>query len=192
MQSVNGFVKLHRKLLQWGWYKDHVVKDLFLHLLLTANFEDTEWQGITLHPGDLVTSYKSLSDDLGFSEQQIRTALKKLKTTQEITCKSTNKYTVVTVVNWGNYQFVDYYVNTQSNIPITNEQQTNNKQITTDKEYKNIRNKELSRDNNIACACEKFPDISHLSVVSQKMIREYWANGIPLPEEFQDLIGGKE
>ena len=190
MQSINGFVKLHRKLLQWGWYKDHVVKDLFLHLLLTANFDETEWQGITLHPGDLVTSYKSLSDDLGFSEQQIRTALKKLKTTQEITSKSTNKFTVITVVNWGNYQFVDYYINTQSNIPITNEQQTNNKQITTDKEYKNIRNKELL--NNNACVRAEYPDISHLSVVSQNMIRSYWANGVPLPEEFEQLIGGKQ
>lgn len=191
MQSINGFVKLHRKLLQWGWYKDHVVKDLFLHLLLTANFEETEWQGLTLHAGDLVTSYKSLSADLGFSEQQIRTALQKLKTTKEITCKSTNKFTVITVVNWGNYQFVDYCVNTQSNIPITNEQQTNNIQITTDKEYKNIRIKELSRDTH-ACAREEYPDISHLSVVSQNMIRSYWANGIPLPEEFEQLIGGKK
>lgn len=46
--SLNGFVKLHRKLIAWGWYQDYVVKDVFLHLLLTANFKDSQWRGITL------------------------------------------------------------------------------------------------------------------------------------------------
>ena len=58
--SLNGFIKLHRKLVAWGWYQDYVVKDVFLHLLLTANFRDTQWMGVTLKKGQLVTSYKHL------------------------------------------------------------------------------------------------------------------------------------
>ena len=79
MQKLNGYIKVHRQMLQWGWYKDPVVKVLFLHLLLTASFKDAEWMGRTIKAGQVVTSYASLSDELGFSVKQIRTALKKLK-----------------------------------------------------------------------------------------------------------------
>ena len=115
MNSLNGFIKLHRKLIAWGWYQDYVVKDVFLHLLLTANFKETSWRSTTLKEGQLVTSYKHLSEDLGFSVQKIRTAIDKLKSTGEITTESTNKYTVITVVNWADYQFGEESDNQQNN-----------------------------------------------------------------------------
>ena len=83
MQTLNGFIKVHRKLIQWGWYQDHVVKDLFLHLLLTASFKESEWMGRTIQKGQVITSNKHLAEELGFSVQQIRTALNKLKSTGE-------------------------------------------------------------------------------------------------------------
>lgn len=104
MQRLNGYIKLHRQMLQWGWYKDPVVKVLFLHLLLTASFRDTEWMGRTIEAGQVVTSYANLSEELGFSVKQIRTALKKLKKTGEVASEGTNKYTVITLVNWAKYQ----------------------------------------------------------------------------------------
>lgn len=104
MSSLKGFIKLHRKLVAWGWYQDNPVKCVFLHLLLIANFTDAEWRGRTLKAGQLVTSIKKLSADLGFSEQQIRTALEKLKSTREITVESTNRFSIITVVNWEEYQ----------------------------------------------------------------------------------------
>ena len=66
MQGLNGFIKIHRKLIQWGWYQDNVVKGVFLHLLLTANFKPMPWQGIVIERGQLVTSYGHLANDLGF------------------------------------------------------------------------------------------------------------------------------
>jgi DNA-binding transcriptional MocR family regulator len=79
-----------------------------------------------LKAGLFVTSYKNLAQDLGFSVQQIRTALKKLESTGEITSKSTNKFTLITVMNWEMYQVEDSNTNTVSNNQITNEQQTKN------------------------------------------------------------------
>lgn len=144
--QLNGFIKIHRKLVKWGWYTDNVVKGVFLHLLLTANYEPTEWQGRTLKSGQLITSRKRLAQDLDFTEQQIRTALLKLKSTNEITIETTNKYTLITVVNWDEYQFSGNNSNRKSNQDfnqqITNKQPTNNQQITTNKEKKNKRNKE--------------------------------------------------
>ena len=121
--SLNGFIKLHRKLVAWGWYQDCVVKDVFLHLLLTANFKDSQWMGVTLKKGQLVTSYKHLSEDLAFSVRQVRTAIDKLKSTGEITTEATNRFTIITVVNWEEYQLFDE--------KMTNERQTSDKQATT-------------------------------------------------------------
>ena len=104
MQVLNGFVKIHRKLLQWGWYQDNVVKGVFIHLLLTAAFRDTTWRNIEIKRGQVVTSYKNLSNDLGFSVQQIRTAISKLISTGEITRTSTNRNIILTVENWEDYQ----------------------------------------------------------------------------------------
>lgn len=144
MNSLSGFIKLHRKLIAWGWYQDYVVKCLFLHLLLTANFKETQWRDRTLKEGQVVVGTKKLSQELGFSVQQVRTAINKLKSTSEITVESTNRYSVITIVNWQEYQSDDRpfnnQINTQVNNQATNKQQTNNKQITNktpDTYYKN-------------------------------------------------------
>lgn len=104
MQGLNGFVKIHRKLIQWGWYQDNVVKGVFLHLLLTANFKDSPWRGRIIKRGQVVIGTIKMAEDLGFTRQQIRTAIDKLKSTNEITTETTNKFTIVTIVNWEDYQ----------------------------------------------------------------------------------------
>ena len=104
MQMLNGFIKVHRKLLRWGWYTDYVVKDLFIHLLLLASFKETQWMGRRIRKGQVVSSYSHLSADLGFSVQQIRTAMNKLKSTGEITTQSTSKFTIITIEKWAEYQ----------------------------------------------------------------------------------------
>ena len=107
MVQLNGFVKIHRKLVRWGWYTDNVVKGVFLHLLLTANFKNAKWMGRTLKKGQLITTYGRLAADLGFSVQQVRTAIKKLESTGEIMLETTNKYTLISVINWDEYQCFD-------------------------------------------------------------------------------------
>ena len=137
-----GWIKLHRQILDWEWYSDINCSRLFIHLLLTANAKDKTWKGTDIKRGQLVTSLQNLSTETGLTLQQLRTAIKKLESTNEITIKSTSKYTVVTIVNYEDYQ--DFGVdtnkvdNTHFNNPATNEQQTNNKQITTTKESKKV------------------------------------------------------
>ena len=99
-----GFVKIHRKLLRWEWYQDINTKVLFLHLLLSANWENRRWQGQVIKRGQFVSTAGRLANELGLSLQQARTALKKLVATNEVTCQATNRYTLYTVVNYGSYQ----------------------------------------------------------------------------------------
>lgn len=148
---MDGWIKLHRKLIEWEWYDDINVKVLFLHLLLTANHEDKKWRGKTILRGQRLTSIEHLAEETKLTPQKVRTALNKLKTTNEITYTSTNKNTLVTIEKYEDYQNTknedNKQDNTQSNNETTNSQQTNNNQITTNKNEKNIKNDKNERIN---------------------------------------------
>jgi biotin operon repressor len=136
-----GWIKLHRKLLEWEWYDDANTFRLFIHCLLECNYTDKKWRGIIIEKGSFITSHETIAKKLKLSRQQIRTSINKLILSKNITIKTTNKYTVVTVVKYSDYQFLENENNQQNNKQITNKQPTNNQQITTTKNIKNI-NKE--------------------------------------------------
>ena len=134
--TINGnWVKLFSKFMNWEWYKDSNTKDLFIHCLISANWKDGKFEGRVIKRGSFVTGRKKLAEELGMSEQQIRTAIKHLISTNEITISATNKYSVITIVNYELYQ----QVNQQNNQQLTNNQPTTNQQLTTIEEYKNNR-----------------------------------------------------
>ena len=108
---------------------------MFLHLIFTANFKDVPWENTVIKRGQVVTSYKSLAEDLGFTIRQVRTAINKLKSTREIAVKATNKYSIITVVNWEDYQTDEEKRDKQNDKHCdkraTNERQSNDIQTTT-------------------------------------------------------------
>lgn len=95
-----GFVAFPRGLTDWEWYTEPNTARLFFHLLLTANWQEKQWKGIVIRPGQLVTSRASLAKQLGLSEQEVRTAIEHLRSTKYITSKSGPKYTVLTINNY--------------------------------------------------------------------------------------------
>ena len=101
---MDGWIKLHRKITEWEWYKDTNTFRLFLHLLLKAQHKETKYKGETIKSGEVVTGRKILAQELALSEAQIRTSISKLKSTNEITTKSTNQYSIITLKNWKLYQ----------------------------------------------------------------------------------------
>lgn len=153
---MDGWIKLHRKLLDWQWYDDTNIVRVFLHLLLKANFDTKGWHDISIERGQLVTSIKNLAAETHLSVMQIRRALTQLQKTKEITIETTNKYTMITICNYAKYQCFDSCEQQTNNNQITNEQQTNNNQTTTTKEINNIRIKEDNKDCIIYTAAENF------------------------------------
>lgn len=143
-------------MIKWEWYTDSKMVHLFVHLLLSANHERSNWRGVNIERGQLITGVNSISSATGISAQSIRTGLNRLKSTSEITIKSTNKYSIITICNYDDYQYLDYDTNKQITSQLTNEQQTTNKQLTT-----NNNNKELNNENKL----KKFikPEISEIS-----------------------------
>ena len=128
----NGWIKIHRKLLDWEWYDEPNVMRLFLHLLLKANHKDKSYRGTLIKKGMLLTGRDLLAKETGLSIQQIRTAINKLKSTNEITIKTNKQGSVIQIVKYAEYQIV-------TNI-VTNKQPDSNQQLTTNKNVKKEKN----------------------------------------------------
>lgn len=136
--SDTEFIKLNRKILEWEWFSDTCTRDVFIYCLLKANWKSGSWHGIEYDRGEFITSLPSISNDLGFSTMNVRTALKHLKSTGEITDKTYNKFRIISIKNYDKYQSD----NRQTNRQLTGKQQATNRQLTADirtKEDKNIK-----------------------------------------------------
>lgn len=120
MKKTTGFITLQRQIQDWQWYRHPHTAFLFIHLLLSANYVDGQFNGMTIRRGQLVTSVPRLSTDTGLSIQQTKTALAHLRLTGEITDESTNQYRVITVVKYNQYQ--------KLTDKISNDQPTTNRQ----------------------------------------------------------------
>lgn len=132
----NGWVKLHRSMLDWEWYTDINVCRLFTHMLLKANHKDKNWRGILIKRGQTLTSLNTLESETGLSKSQIRTAIKKLISTREIAQQSHSQHTVFTIKNYDYYQDDD----TQNSKQVTSESHTNDTRVTSNKNEKNEKN----------------------------------------------------
>ena len=133
------FIKIHRKIVQWEWYDDVNTKVLFLHLLLTVNYKQGKWRWYVIEPWSIITSLPKLAKQCRLTMQKLRTSLKKLESTWEITCKSTSTFTCIILNNWATYNILD-------NRQITDEQHADNMRVTSIEEYKNNK-KERILDN---------------------------------------------
>ena len=178
-----GWIKIHRKMLDWEWYDDINVWKIFMHCLLTANFKDKKWHGITIKRGSFITSSIKLAKEVCLGRQQTRTAVAKLKSTSEITIKTTSKYTEITVNNYDSYQ----QSNQQSNQRVTSNQPADNQRVTTTKE-----GKEGKKDKNNKAPVVKRKKYSSLKDITEtefEKIADFYK--VPLPfvrSSYDDLV----
>lgn len=117
------YIKINRSLLEWGWYKDKNTSRLFIHMLLKANWKDGFFLGIEIKRGSFVSSLAKLSEETNLSVREIRTAIKHLESTGEVTSKKYNKFSVFTVNNYCSYQSSDTQSDKQ---PTSNRQASDN------------------------------------------------------------------
>ena len=132
---MSDYIKLHRKFLEWEWYRNEHTKNLFIHCLLKANWKESKFEGNVIQRGSFVSSIDILANETGLTSDEVRTAIKHLIFTGEITKQSTNKYTVFSVVNYDLYQPVSQAEPKQA--PSYSQSIPNNRR---NKEYKEINN----------------------------------------------------
>lgn len=183
------WIKIHDKLLDWEWAGCPETLALWIHILLRANYEDRRWQGILIQRGSFITSVGELVKNTGLSTQQVRTSLKRLTLTNEILVEATNRYTKITICKYESYQLNEDAANNQDfdsvNNRITNEQQTNNKRITTTAEsteaiYKENISKDISKkvselegDAKMATCSKSKPDLSFVDERLLPIFKEF-------------------
>ena len=135
---MNGYIKLFRKFKKWGWYKDPNTKAVFIELLLRANYKDGEYRGVQIKAGQAVFGRNELAEAVGLTPQNVKTSINHLKSTNEITIKSTNKYSLVTIVNYEKFQSDEIKSTNEITNNLTFNQPATNQQLTTNKNDKNI------------------------------------------------------
>ena len=136
----NGYIRLHRKIKHWGWYTDTNTFKLFVHLLLSANYIDNEFLGVTVKRGQLARSYSTLAKETGLTVMNIRTALQHLQKTKEITVDRHANFSVITIKNYDEYQ--------TDNTQLTGDQQGINTQLTGKRQQiKNNKNNKKIKNN---------------------------------------------
>ena len=148
--NTTGFIKLPRSLLDWRWYGDLNTRSLYLHLLLTAEWEDTCYMNRVIKRGQCCTTLKELATSNHQSIQQVRTALNHLVSTNEITIETTPKYSMITLTR---YDLFSQY-NKPPDIQTANGQHevrheipTNSNKPTIKEEKKKIRKEEAEEEN---------------------------------------------
>tara|TARA_R100000654_G_scaffold41463_1_gene67574 strand:+ start:611 stop:1099 length:489 start_codon:yes stop_codon:yes gene_type:complete len=141
MNQKQGWIKIHRQLLDWEWYDDINVTRLFLHILLKANHKPKNYKGEIVKVGEHLTSRDILSKETGLTVRQVRTALTKLKMTSELTITSSSQGTKIQVVNYEKYQVLTNEKTTKR--PANDQQTTSNKNVKNEKKKKNKQKKEI-------------------------------------------------
>lgn len=124
--SNGGFILLHRCIDDWEYRKDVNTFSVWLRLLTMANFTEKKWNNIIIERGQCVTSLNRLAEDCGISVQKVRTALANMQKNGNITRKTTNKYSIITICNYDSYQPISNEANKQTNNPSTSKLTTTN------------------------------------------------------------------
>lgn len=137
-----GFVKLYRKLLDSDVKSLGVVGIGFMaYCLLKANHKDNKWfdgsKFLEIKRGQFVTSSLELANELKLGRQVIRTTIRKFEELEIITTKATNRYTLMTIVNYSKYQDKYMPANQQTNQQPTSDQPASQPQS---KKLKNEKN----------------------------------------------------
>ena len=105
--SEEGFIKLHRSILNWDWADDSTVFYFFVRLIFAANYQKKRWHGIKVERGQLVTSIEKLCELTKFSKPTVRRCIDCLTQTGEIKeSVADNRFRIITVVNYDKYQSV--------------------------------------------------------------------------------------
>lgn len=108
--AEKGWICIHRKIREcWIWEdKPFAMGQAWIHLLLRANHEDGKMlfdkKLITIRRGQILTSIRKLSTEWGWSKERTSNFLSLLEQDNMLIKKSSNRATLLTIINYGVYQ----------------------------------------------------------------------------------------
>lgn len=102
--NENGFIVLHRKLLEWKYRQYPYALALWVYLIMRANWKPAWFMGVEIPRGSLATSMKSLADETGMTPVTVRKWLKVFEADGMITRKATNRFTIINISKYKDFQ----------------------------------------------------------------------------------------
>ena len=174
-----GWIKSYRSTIKKGWYKKSEYFHLWHHLLYKANHEGIEFmfagENVILKPGQFVTGRKVLSEETGIHESKIERLLNFFESKEcQIEQQKTNKYRVITILNWHLYQ------NTEQ--PLNNKRTTTEQQLNTNKNDKNKKKDKNTYSPNFEAIWTKYP-----SRVKRKEAEKHFLASVKTEQDFEDI-----
>lgn len=142
---MDGYIKLHRKILDNPVVcKDAEYFSVWLYLLLNATHKEFpalfKGEKIILQPGQLITGRLSIAEQFNISESKVKRILISLENDQQIERQRSNQNSLITILNWNTYQQSDQ----QNDQPVTSQRPASDQPVTTNKNVKNVRTKEIN------------------------------------------------
>lgn len=119
--TKTGFCPVSRAVLAGPWHDTPNTQLVWLTLLIAANWEPRKWRDIIVQRGQLITSYANIAEQTGLTVQNVRTAIKHLKSTGDLTQVITSEYSLITLKNYDAL----CPPNTPTNKRLTGDQQLN-------------------------------------------------------------------
>jgi uncharacterized phage protein (TIGR02220 family) len=120
---MNGYIKLYRSSLEKGWLSNHKLWAFWSWCLLKASHQETTqivgYEQVRLMPGDFIFGRKNAVKELKLTERNIRTCLKMLKAYGSLTIRTTSRYSIISIVNWGHFQSHEELGDQPDDLPTT-------------------------------------------------------------------------
>jgi uncharacterized phage protein (TIGR02220 family) len=137
--KMSGYIKLYRKLLDSAVFQNEKVLKVWIWCLLKATHKEHEQliglQKVALKPGQFIFGRDEAAKELKLHPSTLYRYMQLLKNVGNLNIKPNNKFSLVTLENWGLYQ-----ANTQE---VNNKRTTNEQQMNTNKNVKNEKNKDI-------------------------------------------------
>lgn len=107
--SQRGWISLHKKIMDSAIWSDPLRLKAWIHILLSANYEDKEWfiHGSIqkIRRGQFITSTRKLQDAWGCSQRTVLRILKQFEELNMIKVEFPHKrYSLLTVIKYRDYQ----------------------------------------------------------------------------------------
>jgi hypothetical protein len=177
---VQGYIKVYRKMMCSSIWQDPDLFRLWMYCLMKATHKEKniiiDKREVKLQAGQFLTGRFSLNQEFNqgvssrkrVKETTLWSWIKKLEKIGNIDIKSFNKYSVITVVNWHEYQ--------DNQDILTTEQQQNNNRTTTEQQQTDT-NKNVKNDKNVKELKDSLSQIENLrsryNIEELKFIDEY-------------------
>jgi ribosomal protein L30E len=137
---MEGYIKLHRKLLDSYQFSNPDYLKIWIWLLLKANYKtsiasikvNSGYADIAIERGQLIFGRSSAAKELKLDESKIYRVLQKLKNDNSIDLKSNNKFTIVTICKYDDYNSLE----NQSEQPANSQRTASEQPVNTSKEDK--------------------------------------------------------